>query len=370
MTTNNDGVPSNNSNDGPSNNSDGVQPSKNEGATATRSERILMAHGGGGELTARLIEEQILARLANETLDPLMDAAVLPTFTGRVCMTTDSFVVQPLEFPGGDIGTLAVCGTVNDLAVMGAIPRGLSLALIIEEGFELDRLGRILDSLAATARAAGVSIVTGDTKVVEYGRGDGLLINTTGVGEERPGLRLGYEGMVAGDAVIVTGAIAEHGLAVMSAREGLSFDTTLLSDVAPLNGLIDTVLATGADIRFMRDPTRGGLAGVLNDVAEGSRLSVELHEAAIPLTAVVRHTSEMLGLDPLTVANEGKVVIVVAPKDADAVLQACHEHQHGRHAAVIGHLTAATPPLVELTTRIGGQRVVQRPYGEDLPRIC
>jgi len=333
-------------------------------------ERILLAHGGGGELTARLVQDHIVARLGNEYLAPLGDSAVLPSMTGQPCLTTDSFVVQPLEFPGGDIGRLAVCGTVNDLAVMGAVPRALSLALIIEEGLPLETLCRILDSVAASAREAGLPVVTGDTKVVERGRGDGLLITTAGLGELRSGLHLGYGRVGEGDVIVVTGPLAEHGLAVMSAREGLSFARTLRSDVAPLNGLVEAIIQSGADVKFMRDPTRGGLAGVLNDLVEGTGLSVDVDEAALPLTGVVRHTAELLGLDPLTVANEGKVVVVVDGADAGKVLEACRAHPLGRHGAVVGTMVAAAPPLVELVTRSGGRRVVQRPYGEDLPRIC
>ena len=335
-----------------------------------RQDKILLAHGGGGELTARLIEEHIVKVLANDKLSPLMDSAILEPMGGPVCMTTDSFVVQPLDFPGGDIGRLAVCGTVNDLAMMGARPKGLSLAFIIEEGLEISLLDRIVESIAQTAKEAGVSIVTGDTKVVERGRGDGLLINTSGIGEQREGLQLGYEGIVEGDLVIINGPIAEHGLAVMSAREGLSFNTELKSDVAPLVSLVETLLDSGATVKFMRDPTRGGLAGVANDLTSGTSLSIDLDESAIPLTGVVRHTAEMLGLDPLTVANEGKLVCVVKESDRERALQALSSHPLGKEASVIGQFTKASPPLVELVTRIGGRRVVQRPYGEELPRIC
>ena len=335
-----------------------------------RQDKILLAHGGGGELTARLIDEHIVKKLQNDKLSPLMDSAVLEPMSGSVCMTTDSFVVQPLDFPGGDIGRLAVCGTVNDLVMMGAQPKGLSLAFIIEEGLEIAKLDQIVDSIAQTAKEAGVSIVTGDTKVVERGRGDGLLINTAGIGEQRKGLKLGYDEIVEGDLILINGPIAEHGLAVMSAREGLAFATELKSDVAPLGSLVSTLLDSGACVKFMRDPTRSGIAGVANDLAQGTSLSIDLDESAIPLTGVVRHTAEMLGLDPLTVANEGKVVAVVAAKDKDKALAAMQSHPLGKETAVIGVFTKAKPPLVELVTRIGGRRVVQRPYGEELPRIC
>ncbi len=336
----------------------------------TSTERIVLAHGGGGELGLALLLDHIIPRLGNDLLNPLKDSAVFKTWSGRVAMTSDGFVVQPLHFPGGDIGRLAVCGTVNDLAVMGAVPRGLSLSLILEEGLLLSELDIILDSIAATAKEAGVPIVTGDTKVVERGRGDGLTITTAGVGELPEGLDLGPELVSVGDVILVTGGIAEHGLAVMSAREDLHFETELKSDVAPLNGLAQAILASKANIKFMRDPTRGGLAGVLCDLTQATGASIELDEKAIPMTATVRHTAELLGLDPLTVANEGKIVLAVSPDDVTAVLAACHSHPLGEMAAKIATVVDSTPPLVELLTSIGGRRIVQRPYGEDLPRIC
>jgi len=288
-----------------------------------------------------------------------------------VCLTTDAFVVQPLEFPGGDIGRLAVCGTVNDLAVMGATPKALSLALILEEGLPIDTLERIVASVASSAAEAGVVVATGDTKVVERRGGDGMTITTAGVGELADGAALNAADIRPGDAILINGGIAEHGLAVLSARKGLSFQTDLRSDVAPLTGLVHALLAIGGGVKFLRDPTRGGLAGVLADLAEETKLTVEVDEQAVPLSAVVRHTAEMLGLDPLTVANEGKVVAVVAGEDAQAALAACRAHPLGRSAAIIGRFGEASDwPLVELVTRAGGRRVVQRPYGEELPRIC
>lgn len=333
-------------------------------------DQIVLAHGGGGELTQRLIAERFLPRLGNPLLDPLGDSALLELPAGRLAFTTDSHVVQPIEFPGGDIGRLAVCGTVNDLAVMGAVPRALSLAVILEEGLPLSLLDRVIDSIAAAASEAGVNIVTGDTKVVEHQRGDGLIITTAGVGELRGDVRLDLGRITPGDAVIVTGRIAEHGLAVMCAREGLGLQTQLLSDVAPVNGLIDRLYAAGVDLKFMRDPTRGGLAGVLADLCQATRMTVRVEEQAIPMTGIARHTAELLGLDPLLVANEGKVVLVVPPEGAGRALAACREHPLGKHAAVVGHILEAQPPLVELVTRSGGRRLVQRPYGEELPRIC
>jgi hydrogenase expression/formation protein HypE len=341
-------------------------------------DQILIAHGGGGELMGRLIREHLLPPLSNDRLAALTDGAVLPWNGEKLVFTTDSYVVTPLEFPGGDIGRLAVAGTVNDLAVMGAEPVALSLGLILEEGLPLDVLDRIVGSIAATAREAGVEVVTGDTKVIERrheaapssARSGELFINTAGVGRLRPGVQLDLARVAAGDLILVTGRIAEHGLAVMSVRSGLEFESTLRSDVAPLQGLMAVVLDTGGDVRFVRDATRGGIAGVLADISEASRLTIEIEEASVPLSSTARHAAEMLGLDPLTVANEGKCILVVAEQDAARVLAACRAHALGRDAAVIGRLRAAQPALVELITRVGGRRIVQRPYGEELPRIC
>ncbi|MBU0552801.1 hydrogenase expression/formation protein HypE [Myxococcota bacterium] len=331
--------------------------------------QVLMAHGGGGELTRQLLVERVLPRLANPLLNPLLDSAILERPSGRVCLTTDSFVVQPLFFPGGDIGRLAVCGTVNDLTCLGARPLGLSLALILEEGLELETLERVIDSLARTAEEAGVPIITGDTKVIERQRGDGILINTTGIGVLPEGLDLRPARINAGDLVILTGVPAEHGLAILSVREGLGFETALASDAAPLNGLAAPLLALPG-LRFMRDPTRGGVAGVLADLVEETGLSVEIEERALPLSPIVRHASEMLGLDPLNVANEGKLVIVIAPADASTALARLRAHPLGRHAAIIGQIKPSTPPLAELITAIGGRRIIQRPMAEATPRIC
>ena len=318
----------------------------------------------------RLIREHIVPALGNSTLNKLADGALLTTDTARIVFTTDSYVVEPLEFPGGDIGTLAVCGTVNDLAVMGARPIGLSLALIIEEGFELSRLDRILESSAAMVREASVDIVTGDTKVIDHGSGSGLLINTAGVGTLDERVNVGFERIDAGDAILVNGTIGDHGMAVMSARSGLEFDTDIASDVSPLNGLIGHLADSGIDIHFMRDATRGGLAAVLADITEQTSLGVELHESDLPRDLTVRAAAEMLGLDLLTVANEGKIVFVVAEDHVERCLSAMRVHPLAARAARIGRIVEADPPLVELVTDIGGRRIVQRPYGEELPRIC
>jgi hydrogenase expression/formation protein HypE len=338
--------------------------------TGSGKDRIVLAHGGGGEMTRRLLEERILPKLKNDLLDPLFDSAVLPAMKGRLCLTTDAFVVQPLEFPGGDIGRLAVCGTVNDLAVMGARPVALSLALVIEEGLFFEQLDRIVASIESAAREAGVPIATGDTKVVERGRGDGLTITTAGVGELPEGIELEPGRIEAGDGILVSGRIAEHGLSVMAAREELNIDTKIRSDAAPLTDLIATLLDAGGDVKFVRDPTRGGVAGVLADLVEDTGLGLQVEEERLPLSAVCRHTCELLGLDPLTVANEGKIVAVVDEKDIEKALEALRGHPLGKDAKCVGRMLAEDLPLAELVTAIGGRRIVQRPYGEELPRIC
>ena len=339
-------------------------------------ERVLLAHGGGGELTGDLIRRHLVPHLNNERLAPLTDGAVLPWEAGELVFTTDSYVVVPLEFPGGDIGRIAVAGTVNDLAVMGATPVALSLGLIIEEGLPVEVLDRIVASIAATAREADVEIVTGDTKVIEHCGSEparpraGLFINTAGVGKLLPNVHLDLDRVAAGDAVLFSGNIADHGLTIMSVRHGIEFESDLRSDAAPLNGMIQALLTTSAEVKFIRDATRGGLAGVLADISEHCRLSIEIDEDSIPISPTARQAAEMLGLDPLTVANEGKVVCVVAHDHVAKALDAMRSHPAGRQAAVIGRITDTQPPLVELDTCAGGRRIVQRPYGEELPRIC
>lgn len=332
--------------------------------------RVMLAHGGGGELMGRLIQDHVLNALGNRTLRQLTDGAVLPSASSRIVLTTDSFVVQPLEFPGGDIGRLAVCGTVNDLAVMGGRPIGLSLGLIIEEGLDFDRLDRILLSIAHAAAEAGVNVVTGDTKVIERSRGNGLFVNTAGVAELDEHTVVGFDRIAPGDAVIINGTIGDHGMAIMSARSGFEFETEIESDAAPLNGLIQSVLRGGVAVRFMRDATRGGVAAVLADVSERTGFPVEIEESRLPLRTETVAAAEMLGFDLLTVANEGKAVFVVAAEDADACVALMRQHPHGRKAARIGTVCSGGPPLVELLTDTGGRRIVQRPYGEELPRIC
>lgn len=334
-------------------------------------DKIMMAHGGGGQLTDQLIHDHILSRLGNEALSPLGDSALLAVGQEKICFSTDSYVVKPLFFNGGNIGKLAVCGTVNDLAVAGARPLALSLALIMEEGLEIAELDRVLDSIAATAKACGVSVVTGDTKTVEKGSADKLFINTAGIGVYPAGLVLGMDQIQVGDKVIVSGTIGDHGMTIMSEREDIRFDSPLASDCAPLNGLISQLLDACSGIRFMRDPTRGGLAATLNEVARSTRKNVLMYEKDLPVTPTVRAAADMLGFDVLNIANEGKVVIVVDAGQADACLHACQGHEYGTQARIIGEIVETDhTPVVELVTQIGGKRIVQMPYGRELPRIC
>jgi hydrogenase expression/formation protein HypE len=335
--------------------------------------KILLAHGGGGRLTGNLIEEIILPRFTNETLAQLTDGALIELESTKLCFTTDSFVVKPLVFAGGDIGKLAVCGTVNDLAVSGAKPVGLSLSLIIEEGMEFALLEQILDSAAQTAAKAGVPIVTGDTKVVESGAADGIYINTAGVGTMIDGVDLSVKRIAPGDKIIINGTIGDHGMTIMSQREGMSFDSPLKSDCAPLNDICKSVLTIGPGVKFMRDPTRGGVSATTNEIAKESGFSVRLSENDLPIDPTVKAAADMLGFDLLNIANEGKVVIVASPDATDAVLAKCKENKYGHKAAVIGEIIATEPahePIVEMVTNIGGSRIVQMPYGRELPRIC
>jgi hydrogenase expression/formation protein HypE len=339
----------------------------------TDREHIQLAHGGGGQLTAELVADVILPALGGGQ-DPraLADAAVLHADGGRLAFTTDSYVVQPLEFPGGDIGKLAVCGTINDLAVAGARAVAMSLALVIQEGLEIALLRRVLTSAGGAAKAAGVAVVTGDTKVVERAACDGLVLTTSGVGRVHPAARLGFERIEPGDKVLLSGPLGEHGLAVMSCRKGLSFSADLASDCASIAELAAALLDEfGPAVRFMRDPTRGGLAAVLADVAASAGKDVEIIESAIPVNRTVQAAAEMLGLDVLAAANEGKLVAVVAPAAAAKAVGILAKHPIARHAAVIGTVgEASDAPLVEMVTTAGGRRVVQKPYGEELPRIC
>lgn len=335
---------------------------------------IVMGHGAGGRLSGDLVRHLLVpafqgTRLA-DVLQELGDAAVFDLAGGRLAFTTDSYVVRPRFFPGGNLGDLAVNGTVNDLAVSGAVPLALSAGLILEEGLPLAELGVIAETMGAAARVAGVSIVAGDTKVVDSGHGDGVYINTAGVGLVRPGLELGPRHVAPGDRVLVSGPIAQHGIAVLSVRDGLAFDSEIVSDTAPLNGLIAAVLDTGARISMMRDPTRGGVAATLNEIAAASLTGIEIAESAVPVPDDVRAACALLGLDPLLVANEGRVVVFVRPEDADLTLAAMHAHPDGRGAALIGEVVGEHPGLVVARTPIGASRIVDLPVGEQLPRIC
>ena len=330
-------------------------------------EIISLDYGSGGKKTARLIEKLILPRLDNPALRALGDGAVVDGGE-KLVFSTDSFVVNPLFFPGGDIGKLSVCGTVNDLSMCGAEPKYLSCSFIIEEGFPLSELERIVASMAAQCRKSGVQIVTGDTKVVEKGRGDGIYINTAGIGILRhPGL--GPETIRPGDRVIVSGFVGDHGTAVMLARNRM-MQGNIASDCAALNGLTEAILSAAPGVRVLRDPTRGGVATTLNEFVEGTALGIELEEARIPVRPQVQAACDMLGLDPLYCANEGKLLAVVAPESADAVLAAMHGHELGADAAVIGEVTERYPGKLTLRTAFGGSRVLQKLSGAQLPRIC
>ena len=332
---------------------------------------ILMAHGGGGRLTQMLIERMFVPAFANATLETLHDGAVLAINEARVAFSTDSFVISPRLFPGGDIGSLAVHGTVNDLAMCGAQPLALAAGFILEEGLPMDELWGYVQSMRRAAAAVGVPVVTGDTKVVDRGKGDGLYINTTGIGLIPAGVHVAPTRAQAGDVVLVSGAIAVHGIAIMSVREGLAFETTIASDSAPLHELVAQVLAVGGEpVHVLRDPTRGGVASTLNEIAQAAGLGIRLDEARIPVWDAVRGACEILGLDPLYVANEGKCLLIVARQAAEAVLAALQAHPLGREAAVIGEIVADHPGRVVLRSQIGGQRVVDRLSGEQLPRIC
>jgi len=333
-------------------------------------EVVTLAHGAGGKASRRLVEELFLPELRNPLLEPLSDAALLSVGGARVALTTDSYVVRPLVFPGGDIGELAVNGTVNDLAVSGAVPVALTAGFVIEEGFPLDDLRAIARSVARAAAAANVFIAAGDTKVVERGAADGLYITTAGVGLVDPRVHLGPERVEPGDKVLVSGGIAEHGIAVMFARGNLALELDVESDTAPLHELAGLLYALGDDLRWMRDPTRGGLAATLNELSSGAAATVALEEAAIPVRDDVRAACELLGIDPLYVANEGKLVAVVAPDVADAALAALRSHPLGAAAAIIGEVREDDMPLVLAETPYGGSRIVDMLVGDPLPRIC
>ena len=336
---------------------------------------IRMAHGAGGQMMNDLIRDVFATPLDNVYLRQMADSAVtplanLPTCNLQLAISTDSFVVRPLFFPGGDIGSLSVHGTVNDVAMSGARPLWLTAGFILEEGLEMDVLERVVRSMAQAARDAGVQVVAGDTKVVERGHGDGIYINTAGVGIVMEGIEVGPDRARPGDSVLISGTLGDHGIAVLSQREGLEFETKLLSDSAALNGLIETMLAAAPHTHCMRDPTRGGLAAALNELAGTSKVGIEIEENAVPVRPAVAAACELLGFDPLTVANEGKLIAFVPPKEAEAALAALRAHPLGQEAARIGVVTEEHPGMVLARTGIGGRRVVDMPLGELLPRIC
>lgn len=331
---------------------------------------VILGHGGGGRLSNELVEDIFLPAFDNATLATLGDSAVFELPPGRLAFSTDSYVVQPLFFPGGSIGSLAVHGTVNDLSMSGAKPVHLSAGFIIEEGFPIDQLKRIADEMGAAARAAGVAIITGDTKVVERGHGDGVYINTAGIGVVPEGVRPAPNRAEPGDAVILSGTIGDHGMAIMSVREGLEFDAAIESDSAPLNEMVAGILAACPDVHVLRDPTRGGVAASLNEIAGASNCGIVIEDAVIPIDPLVLSACEFLGLDPLLVANEGKMICVAPADSADAIVTAMQATPQGRRAAVIGSVVGDHPGMVVTRTPIGATRVVTLPIGEQLPRIC
>lgn len=337
----------------------------------TEYKSVLLAHGSGGKLTHQMIEKIFLPQFRNPLLEPLHDGAVFSVNGTRLALSTDSYVISPIFFPGGDIGELAVNGTVNDLAMCGAQPLYLSAGFIIEEGFSVEELWRVVLSMRRAAERAGVLLVTGDTKVVDRGKGDKIFINTSGVGVVDERIAITPSRVEAGDKVLLSGAIAVHGIAIMSVREGLEFETEIKSDTAPLNDMVMKMLAVGGDsIHVLRDPTRGGVASSLNEIAASARVGIEIEEEKIPITEEVRGACEILGLDPLYVANEGKLLAFVSPHVADSVLEAMRNHPYGTEAAIIGEVVDAHAGTVLLRSRIGGLRVVDMLSGEQLPRIC
>jgi hydrogenase expression/formation protein HypE len=331
---------------------------------------ILLGHGSGGKLSAELLRDIFLPAFRNPALSRLDDQAIVNLNGSRIAITTDSFVVKPLFFPGGDIGSLAVHGTVNDLAMGGAQPLFLSAAFILEEGLSMDVLRRVVESLQQAADLAGVQVVTGDTKVVERGSGDGLFINTTGIGLVTEGIEMSANRARPGDKVLLSGSIGDHGIAILAQREGLEFESTIQSDSAALQTLVAEMLRVTHDIRCMRDPTRGGLSSALNEIAAQSRVGIELTERAIPIHEEVKGACELLGLDPLYVANEGKLVAIVKPGAAEEVLAAMRRHPLGKEAQIIGTVTDQNPGLVVMRTPLGPTRIVDMLAGDQLPRIC
>lgn len=333
-------------------------------------DKILLAHGGGGSLTHQLISKIFLPQFNNELLNAQHDSAIFSVGKNKFAFTTDSYVVQPIFFPGGDIGELAVNGTINDLSVAGAKPLYISLSFIIEEGLPIDDLWKIVLSMKEAAKKAGVEIVTGDTKVVERGKGDKIFINTSGIGTIEEGIQISPQNCKAGDVIILNGSIADHGIAIMSAREGLSFETEIKSDTVPLNGLIQSVLDVSQNVHVMRDPTRGGVATTLKEIASTANIGIEIDEKEIPIKEEVKGACEILGLDPLYIANEGKVVLFVDKEDAEKILMVMKNHPLGFESHIIGEVTNEHPGMVIMKTLIGSKRIIEMITGEQLPRIC
>ena len=334
------------------------------------SDKIVLAHGSGGKLTQQLFRQLFQPYFNSPYLDEAHDGAKLDLNGQKVAFSTDTFVVKPLFFPGGNIGDLAVNGTVNDIAMCGASPLFLSAGFVLEEGFPLEKLQQIVESMSKAAKKAGVQLVTGDTKVVEKGSADGVFINTAGIGLIRPGINISPRNAQIGDVVIINGTIADHGIAILSKREGMSFESDIISDTTALNDLVAAVLNTSPTVHVLRDPTRGGLAAALNEIAESAGVSIELNEEDIPLRDQVKAVASLLGIDPLYVANEGKVLIIAPEKDASAILETMTALPQGKEARVIGRIVAGTGHRVALKTTIGTSRMVDMPLGERLPRIC
>ncbi len=331
---------------------------------------ITLAHGGGGRMTHRLIEDLFYPAFRNEWLAQAHDGAQIDLPSSRIAMTTDSFVVDPLFFPGGNIGDLAINGTVNDLLCCGATPLYLSASFILEEGFPLETLSQIVDSMRRAAQAAGVSIVTGDTKVVERGKCDKIFINTTGIGTVPGNIDLGLHRVSPGDAVLVTGSIGNHGVTILSTRDGLGFESSVQSDTATLTAIVSNLLAGVPDVHILRDPTRGGLSSTLNEIAEGANVSIVIQEEQLPIDEPVRVACELLGLDPLYIANEGILLVFLPYEYAEQALQSIHNDRHGKHARIIGRVVESETPEVLLKLPLGQTRVLDMLSGEQLPRIC
>ena len=338
---------------------------------------VIMGHGGGGKLSAELVEHLFLPAFKNETLNSLGDSAVIDlqgilakSQSSRLSYSTDSYVVQPLFFPGGNIGHLAVHGTINDIAMSGGQPLYLSTGFILEEGLPLEQLGAIVETMGAAAREAGVSLVTGDTKVVDKGHGDGVYINTSGFGLIPDQVDIKPANARPGDVVIISGEIGNHGIAIMSVREGLQFETVIETDSAPLHGMVADMLNVSPHIHVLRDPTRGGVASAVNEIAQAAQVGIVMHERQLPVARAVHSACELLGMDPIYVANEGKLVAIVPPDIAEPMLECIQRHPHGAKAAIIGEVTDQHPGIVVSKTGIGGTRVVDMQIGEQLPRIC